>query len=190
MTHIKNIRKQTDNKFLNLYELDFTDRQGTDRNYYFVTRNDDDHIKGRTHALDPEGIVIYAVTKEEHPRLVVEKEYRFPGETPGQAAVREMREETGFHFTEYTGGEAFARRPFFLAPGFTDEPGSAVFGFADADGRRELESSEWIEVFLADREEVRRILREEKVSLRCAFLMMHFLQQPDEEPFRFLDCRF
>lgn len=165
MTHIKNIRKQTDNKFLNLYELDFTDRQGTDRNYYFVTRNDDDHIKIRTHALDPEGIVIYAVTKEEHPRLVVEKEYRFPvdeeiyqlpaglidpGETPGQAAVREMREETGFHFTEYTGGEAFARRPFFLAPGFTDEPGSAVFGFADADGRRELESSEWIEVFLAD----------------------------------------
>ena len=153
MTHIKNIRKQTDNKFLNLYELDFTDRQGTDRNYYFVTRNDDDHIKIRTHALDPEGIVIYAVTKEEHPRLVVEKEYRFPvdeeiyqlpaglidpGETPGQAAVREMREETGFHFTEYTGGEAFARRPFFLAPGFTDEPGSAVFGFADADGRREF----------------------------------------------------
>ena len=64
MTHIKNIRKQTDNKFLNLYELDFTDRQGTDRNYYFVTRNDDDHIKIRTHALDPEGIVIYAVTKD------------------------------------------------------------------------------------------------------------------------------
>ena len=204
MTHIKNIRKQSDNKYLNLYELDFTDRTGEDGKYYFVTRNEDDRIKIRTHALDPEGIVIYAVTKEEHPRLVVEKEYRFPvdeeiyqlpaglidpGETPGQAAVREMREETGFHFTEYTGGEAFARRPFFLAPGFTDEPGSAVFGYADADGTRELENSEWIKVILADREEVRRILREEKVSLRGAFLMMFFLQQPDEEPFRFLDCR-
>ena len=206
MTHIKNIRKKSDNEFLNLYELDFTDRSGADRNYYFVTRNDDEHIKIRTHTLDPEGIVIYAVTGEEHPRLVVEKEYRFPvdeeiyqlpaglidpGETPGQAAVREMREETGFHFTEYTGGEAFVRRPFFLAPGFTDEPGSAVFGYVDAcaNGRREPESSEWIEVFLADREEVRRILREEKVSLRCAFLMMNFLQQPDDEPFRFLECR-
>ena len=156
------------------------------------------------HDLTPEGICIYAITTEEHPRLVVEREYRFPvdemiyqlpaglidpGETPGEAAMREMREETGFEFTEYTGGEAFCRRPFFLAPGFTDEPGSAVFGRVMANVGRELESTEWIEVILADKAEVRRILAEEKLSLRAAFLMMQFLAMPDDDPFRFLECR-
>ena len=202
-SHIKSIERQTDNRFLNMYHLGFEDREGNERDYYFCTRNSEDRLKIRTHELTPEGICIYAVTKEEHPRLVVEREYRFPvdemiyqlpaglidpGETPGEAAVRELREETGYVFTEYTGGEAFCRRPFFLAPGFTDEPGSAVFGYVTKERERKLESSEWIEVILADRKEVRRILSEEKLSLRAAFLMMQFLSMTDEEPFRFLEC--
>lgn len=203
-SHIKSIERQTDNRYLNMYHLGFEDRDGNPRDYYFCTRNSEDSLKIKTHELTPEGICIYAVTTEEHPRLVVEREYRFPvdeviyqlpaglidpGETPGQAAVREMHEETGIKFSEYTGGEAFCRRPFFLAPGFTDEPGSAVFGYAVEIGERKLESSEWIEVILADKAEVRRILSEEKLSLRAAFLMMQFLAMPDDQPFRFLECR-
>jgi ADP-ribose pyrophosphatase len=94
------------------------------------------------------------VTREKHPRIVMVHEYRFPvdeylytlpaglidpGETPGQAAVREMKEETGFAFTEYTGGEGSLRRPFFLAPGFSDEPGSAVFGTVEVPGGKALD---------------------------------------------------
>ena len=203
-SHIKYVERQTDNRFLNMYHLGFEDRKGNPRDYYFCTRNSEDKLKIKTHDLTPEGICIYAITMEEHPRLVVEREYRFPvdemiyqlpaglidpGETPGEAAKREMREETGFEFTEYTGGEAFCRRPFFLAPGFTDEPGSAVFGRVKANVGCELESTEWIEVILADKAEVRRILAEEKLSLRAAFLMMQFLAMPDDDPFRFLECR-
>ena len=40
-------------------------------------------------------------------------------------------------------------------------------------------------MILADREEVRRILKEEQVALICAYQMMHFLQE--EEPFGFLE---
>jgi len=203
-THIKSIERQTNNRFLNMYHLGFEDRDGNPRDYYFCTRNSEEKLKIRTHDLTPEGICIYAITNEEHPRLVVEREYRFPvdemiyqlpaglidpGETPGQAAQREMKEETGYAFCEYTGGEAFCRRPFFLAPGFTDEPGSTVFGYVTDAADRALESSEWIEVILADKAEVRRILAEEKLSLRAAFLMMQFLAMPDEDPFRFLECR-
>ena len=47
-----------------------------------------------------------------------------------------------------------------------------------------MEDSEEIEVVLADREEVKRILREEKVALICAYMMMHFLH--NEDPFAFL----
>ena len=166
-SHIESIEKQTDNRYLNLYHLTFHDRAGAARDYYFATRNSDDRIKIRTHELSAEGICIYAVTREVEPRLALVHEYRFPiddtiyslpcglidpGETAGQAAVREMKEETGFNFHEYTGGAAYLRRPFFLAPGFSDEPGAAVFGTIDGlDGEKENESSEWIDVLLADR---------------------------------------
>ena len=49
-----------------------------------------------------------------------------------------------------------------------------------------LEDGEEIEVVLADRTEIRRILKEENVSLMCAYMMMHFLYEDPEKPFGFL----
>lgn len=46
------------------------------------------------------------------------------------------------------------------------------------------EDSEEIEVVIADRDEVRRILKEERVAIMCAYMLMHFLE--DEEVFGFL----
>ena len=50
-----------------------------------------------------------------------------------------------------------------------------------------MEDSEEIEVVLADRKEVERIMKEERVALLCAYMMMHFLH--DEEPFAFLHAK-
>lgn len=202
MNKINDIKKVTDNRFLNLYHMDVNDTKGKRFDYYFVSRNDTEHLKIKTRKLDPEGIVIYAVTKEANPRLVLIKEYRYPlddyiyalpaglvdaGETPGEAAAREMLEETGYAFAEYTGGEACFRRPFLMGPGFTDEASSAVFGYVDLeDCHPERESSEDIEVILADKEKVRDILSKEKVSLRGAYLMMQYLQMK-EDTFSFLE---
>ena len=160
-------------------------------------------MKLYTKSLDPEGIVIYALTKEAPPRLVLIREYRYPldaevyalpaglvdpGETPGKAAVREMKEETGYLFTEYTEGAACFRRPFYMGPGFTDETSCAVFGTVEiSDGAAACEATEQIHTILADRKEVRRILSEERVSLRGAYLMMQYLHMNEEEPFSFLE---
>ncbi|MFC2477269.1 MAG: NUDIX hydrolase, partial [Catonella sp.] len=46
------------------------------------------------------------------------------------------------------------------------------------------EDSEEIEVVLADKNEVRRILKEEKIAIMTAYMLMHFIK--DEEPFGFL----
>ena len=202
MKKINYIEKMTDNRFLNLYHMDVNDTKGKRFDYYFVSRNDADKLKIKTRVLEPEGIVIYAVTKEAQPRLVLIREYRYPlddyiyalpaglvdaGETPGDAAAREMREETGYAFIEYTGGEEAFRRPFLMGPGFTDEASSAVFGYVDLeDCRPEREVSEDIEVLLADKEMVRHILAKEKVSLRGAYLMMQYLQMK-EDAFAFLE---
>lgn len=202
MNKINKIEKLTDNRFLNLYHMDVNDMKGKPFHYYFVSRNDTPKLKLHTGSMEPEGIVIYAVTSEPAPRLVLIREYRYPlddyiyelpaglvddGETPGQAAAREMLEETGYAFSEYTGGQAYFRRPFLMGPGFTDEASCAVFGRIDVSNCHPArESSEDIEVILADQEMVRTILAEQKVSLRGAYLMMQFLQMRDE-PFRFLD---
>lgn len=201
MKKYKRVEKLTDNRFLNLYHIDALDRNGKGFDYYFASRNDEAHIKIHTKEMNPEGIVIYALTDEADPRLVLIRQYRYPmdaylyelpaglvdaGETPAQAAVREMKEETGLDFTEYTGGNPCYRRPFFMGPGFTDETSAAVFGTVS--GRISdcgNEATEDIQVLLADKVTVRRILETERVSLRGAYLMMQFLGS-EGEPFAFL----
>ena len=60
-----------------------------------------------------------------------------------------------------------------------------VYGYADGNiSNKFIEDSEELEIVIADRDEVRRILREEKVAIMCAYQLMHFLV--DEEPFAFL----
>lgn len=136
MSNYKKVKKQSDNPFLNLYKLDAVDREGKVFDYYFVSRRDEEHIKLKTKDNTPEGIVVYAVTDEEKPRLLVIKEYRYPldeyiyelpagiidpGEVAEQSAVREIKEETGFDLKVYKGGNEAFRRPFYMGPGFTDE---------------------------------------------------------------------
>ena len=87
----------------------------------------------------------------------------------------------------YTGGDAAYRRPFYMGAGFTDESCNAVFGYASGTvSRRDQEDTESIQVLIAGKEEVRRILREEKVSIRAAYLLMSFVHMADNDPFGFL----
>lgn len=65
MGHIQKYEKLTDNPFLNLYHLSFQKKDGSAGNYYFCTRNDEVHLRINTHTLNPEGICVYAVTKED-----------------------------------------------------------------------------------------------------------------------------
>lgn len=202
MRKIGGVQKLTDNPHLNLYHLDAYDTKGAPFDYYFASKNDEENLKLYTKSLSPEGIVIYGLTREACPRLVLIREYRYPldteiyalpaglvdaGETPGMAAAREMKEETGLSFEEYTGGDSCFRRPFFLGPGLTDEASVAVYGTVDAlEGTAQCESTEQIQVVMADQKEVRRILSKERVSLRGAYLMMQYLRMDPQAPFAFL----
>ena len=197
------IQKLTENPFLNLYHMDALADSGKPFHYYFASRNQEKDLKLRTGKLTPEGIVIYPVWQEDSEKIVMIRQYRYPigdyiyelpaglidaGETPEEAAVREMKEETGLDFQVYQGGKKCYRRPFFLGPGFTDETGSAVFGYASGKpDQKYQEDSEDIKVLLADKQEAERILEEEKVSLRCAYLLMQFLHMTKEKPFAFLE---
>ena len=101
-----------------------------------------------------------------------------------EAAIREMKEETGLEFCPIKVHPAY-EKPAFTSIGMTDESCSAVFGISTGSVSQDyLEDTEEIEVVLADREEVKRILKEEHVAIMCSYMLMHFLH--DQEPFGFL----
>lgn len=196
------IHKLSDNKFLNLFKLDALTDSGRPFDYFFVSRRKAENIKLLTKDIAAEGVVIYPILKENPEQIVLIRQYRYPlddyiyelpaglidaGETPDVAAVREMKEETGLDFEVYSAGNQAYRRPFFMGAGFTDESCNAVFGYASGTiGREDMEDTESIQVLIADKKEAARILKEEKVSLRAAYLLINFLHADKSAPFEFL----
>ena len=201
MSRIKEIKKQTSNHHLNLYELNAQNRLGGDIRYFVASRAEEKKkLKIITRNEEPDGVIIYSLYGEKRDKVVLIRQYRyslddyiyeFPaglvdeGENYQEAGIREMKEETGLDFHPLSVDPMF-EKPFFTTVGMTDECCVTVYGYADGTVSRDgLEDTEDIEVVIADREEVRRILKEERVAIMCAYMLMHFLKE--EEPFRFLE---
>ena len=182
MAAINKITQKTNNRFVNLYDLDVTHRNGQASHYYVASRaKTEDELKIRTGENHPDGVIIYSLYGPERDKVVLIRQYRYPiggyvyefpaglveiGEDYREAAVREMHEETGLTLTPLDVDPMY-EEPRFTTVGMTDESCATVY-----------------EIVLADRDEIKRILKEEKVAIMCAYQLMHFLV--DEEPFRFL----
>ena len=200
MGQITSIKKQTDNKFLNIYELDNIHKSGRKGKYFVASRAKDiDSLKITTGKNNPDGVIIYALAGKNKDKVVLIRQYRYPindyiyefpaglveeGEDFREAASREIFEETGMEFIPLPVPDGYDR-PFFTTIGMTDESCSTVFGYCEGEPCNEhQEDSEEIEVILADKSEVKRILKNEKIAIMTAYMLMHFIK--DEEPFEFL----
>ena len=172
MPKIEKITKQTENPYVNLYLVEGKNKVDHPFRYYVASRAKTmEALKIKTKKNTPDGVLMYSLYGEKRDKIVLVRQYRvsiddyiyeFPaglvesGEEFHEAAVREMHEAC-----------------------------SAVYGWCEGEiSRKYLEESEVIEVVLADREEAKRILREENVAIMCSYHLMHFIH--DEEPFAFL----
>lgn len=200
MAEIKNITQTTQNRFLNMYTLDTVNKKGRKSKYFVASRAESvEKLKINTRKNTPDGVIIYSLYGEKKDRVVLIRQYRysiddyiyeFPaglvekGEDFHASAIREMKEETGLDFVPVKVDFCY-EKPYFMTIGMTDESCATVYGVSSGSVSAEgLEDSEEIEVVIADREEVRRILKEEKVAIVCSYMLMHFLSE--EEPFAFL----
>ena len=191
MGKINSITKQTDNRYVNLYNVKATSVHNTPVNYFVASRaRDVESLKLVTRKNKPDGVIIYSIYGENHDKVVLIRQYRYtlgdyiyefpaglvePDENYHEGAVREMYEET----------EAY-QKPYFTTVGMTDESCATVYGYASGQiSSKAQEATEEIEVVLADKEEVKRILQEENVAIMTAYMLMHFLK--DEDPFEFLN---
>ncbi len=200
--HILSVEKKTDNRFLNMYDLQYENKVGGQGIYHIASRGASiEELKLKTHKNKPDGVIIYALYGPKRDKVVMVRQYRFSvddyvyefpaglvdaGETYGQAGARELKEETGLDFTPVKADEMYSK-PLFTTIGMADECCATVYGYASGKISKEgLEDNEDLEVIIADRKEVRRILKEENVSINCGYLLMHFLCHTTEDPFYFL----
>ena len=200
MDRIKGVKRLTENRFLNLYELDARQRDGKAIRYYVASRaKKTEDLKSVSGHRRADGVIMYGVYGEEKDKIVLIRQYRYPlgdyiyefpaglvepGEDVREAGIREMFEETGMTFTPREGGDF--ERPFFTTVGMTDESCAMVFGYCSGTPSNEhQEAAEDIQVVLADRAECRRILKEENVAIMPAYMMMHFLNTQGD-PLEFL----
>ena len=110
---IHKITQQTKNRFLNMFELDVTHKSGKQGTYFVASRAESvEKLKISTKKNTPDGVIIYSVVKDSDgvEKVVLIRQYRYPiddfiyefpaglvdpGENYAQAAVRELKEETG-----------------------------------------------------------------------------------------------
>ena len=199
MGKIEKITKQTENRFLNMFELDTLRKNGTRSKYYVSSRAErTEDLKLETHINKPDGVIIYAVTEDKSKVLLV-RQYRYPidayvyelpaglideGETFRRAAIREVHEETGMILHPIEADPMF-EAPRYTTVGMTDESCACVFGYVTGElSAKYLEDSEEIIQVLADRDEVRRILKEENVAASCAYHIIRFMREDD--PFEYV----
>ena len=200
MATINSIEQLTHNRFLNLFHVKGKNTKGHESDYFVASRNEDaSSIMINTHENTADGVSIYALCGKKRDHVVLVRQYRYPidayiyefpaglcekGEDYREAAVRELHEETGLTFHPAEVDEMY-EKPRFSSVGMTDEAVAMVFGYADGEISEDYqEPAEEIQVVIADRDEVRRILKEEHVAILAAYQLQHFLH--DEDPFAFL----
>ena len=109
--------KQTENKYLNLYEFQAKRRNGKVAPYFVSSRATDvEQLKAVSDTEQPDGVIIYGVYGEKKDKLVLVKQFRYPfseittevpagkleyGEAHYDCGKRELLEETGFNCSEY-----------------------------------------------------------------------------------------
>lgn len=201
MDRINHIEQCTQNRFVNLYNLDVTHKDGRKSKYFVASRaKKTEELKCVTGENPPDGVVIYALHGEKKDKVVLVRQFRYtigtyvyefpaglvePGEDYHEAAVRELKEETGLTFSPLAVDEMYEKAAYTTV-GMTDEACATVYGYAAGEvSEAYMEASEDIEIVLADRSEVRRILKEERVAIMCQYMLMHFLADT-QKPFGFI----
>lgn len=170
---LKNFRCIKNGEYLNNYELTYINKAGNNKVYEMVSRDKYTDVSDVGKKIA--GVTIAAFNGDQ---ILLSREFRmgvnryvysFPsglideGETPVQAAKRELMEETGMELTDIRS----VLQPAFSCTGITDEKTIIVFCEAEGETCECSFDDEEICSSLYTKEEVRKMLEEETFSARA-----------------------
>ena len=164
------IKKVHEGKFITRYDVSYTTAGGHEKVYEMISRNKDMRTLGDLNNQKIDAVVM-AIYDEKHEKILINKEFRLaggchvynfpaglidPGETPEEAARRELKEETGLTLVSVDDviGESYS------AIGFSNEKNITIVGTAKGEIRKDNDSEyEEIEPGWYNRKEVAELLK-------------------------------
>lgn len=161
---ITGVKKLTDYRWINLYEIEFVNPDNRMGSWIYSSRH-------APKAKEFDAIVVIPIVPSpEGNKLILVKEWRFPiqnyeiqniaglvedGEDVTEAARRELLEEAGYELTKVTHVSPI----LISSAGLSDEAVRVLFVECKPGSGQALEQHEDIEVMLVDLEQIREIMR-------------------------------
>jgi len=171
----KHTRVLYNGRYLRLNEDTYITSSGKEKGYEYVSRQKQEQCPGEQHGADAVGIIVTDPTGD---KILICKEFRMavgdwvynfpaglidPGESVEEAAIRELKEETGLELYEIT----YTLTPAITAAGFSTERVATIIG--KAIGLFQPSHSEMEEIIPCwySKKEARELLRQDVLmSLR------------------------
>jgi len=187
MFKLKELKKLTNNKWLNLFSVKGINKKGKEVLWEFVSRKENPFVKSEVDAVI---IVPIIMKKGVENKLAITKEFRIPlmdyeygfpsglideGETVEEAVRRELKEETGLDVIRVLETSNIV----YSSAGLSDE--SCIIVFVKATGEisdEGQEDTESIETFLMDIFDIKNLLEDKtkKIGGKAWGILWYYLR--------------
>lgn len=190
MIEIKESKKLTAKKWLNLFDVKYVAKTGDEKSWQLATRQKEPKcVSGKYNR--PDAVVIVPFHKAKH-KMVITREYRVPlsdyeygfpaglidaGESVEQATRRELREETGLTVSRFIK----ISPPIYSSPGMTDESVAMVYVECEGEPSNSANTeAELIDVLLVTPAEASRLCSDStlKFDAKAWLEISQFAEKP------------
>ncbi|WP_081832595.1 NUDIX hydrolase [Oribacterium sp. P6A1] len=173
----KGIKQIEKGNFINRYDILYESNDHKEKTYEIVSRNPNITSLEELSDWSSKTVCIIGLSRN-HNRILLNKEYQmavgdwvynFPsglideGETPTEAAKRELMEETGLRFVK----RIVRLKSSFNSVGLSNESTSCVIAIVDGDIQESNSSFEEIEAVWLSKNDVKELLKTSKMSARA-----------------------